>query len=217
MTKTEIIAHAARELGETSDGFKTAIVKPAFELVLLELAQEDCLDLRRTATFRTVLNQRTYEVREITSGQAHQVEVLEINAYPWSARIEQLPSSDFTERRLAMGDAATGRPLYWRQFPDRKVVELLPPCNADNAGVELQVVFETNPGDIPDDDELTLVMERELPAIIDGIKLRCGFFSQDMAQMYPLMAARWENAKGAMRGRLHNDRPTRIPVSDNGW
>ena len=217
MTKSEIIDHAARELGDTSDGFKDAIVKPAFELVLLELAQANALDLRRTATFRTVLNQRTYEVREITSGQAHQVEVLDVYAYPWNAKLERLTDADFADRRLTMGQTAVGRPMWWRQFPNRQVIEVLPSCNADNAGVELQVVYETNPGDIPDNDELTLVMQRELPSVIDGVKLRCAFFAQDTAAMVPLMTARWEEAKARMRGRLHNDRPSRVPVSEGGW
>lgn len=217
MTKAEIIAHAARELGDTSAAFKDDIVKPAYELVMLELAQADALDLVESATFRTVEGQRTYEVREITSGGAHQIEVRSIYAFPWGKVLERLGQEEFALQRMQWGETATGQPIYWRTANNRRTIELLPPPNADAAGAELQVNYERNPGDIADSDTVTLVMERELPAIIDGIKLRCALFTSDTAQLVPLLEQKWEAAKARMRGRLHSDRPVRVPTSEGGW
>lgn len=216
MTKTEIIAHAARELGDTSDSFKTDIVKPALELVLLDLAQADCLDLRRTSTFLTVEGQRNYAVREITGGTVHQAVVLEVRAYPWGKVIEKKNPSDLADLRMTQGEAAKGRFLAWAQWPDRSNIEFTPPCDADNAGVEIQVVYESEPQDIPDADDLHFLMKRELPTVIAGIKARCAMFGEDSAAQMALFEGVYQQGKATMFGRLHNDRPGRITPGD-GW
>jgi len=216
MTKTEIIAHAARELGDTSDSFKTDIVKPSLELVLMDLAQADCLDLRRTATFRTVEGQRNYAVREITGGAVHQAQVLEVRAYPWGKVVEKKTPSDFADLRMSQGEAAKGRFVAWAQWPDRSNIEFTPPCDADNVGVEIQVVYESEPQDIPDNDDLHFLMKRELPTVIAGIKARCAGFAEDTAQQLVALETLYQQGKAQMYGRLHNDRPGRITPGD-GW
>lgn len=217
MTKAEIIEHAARELGDTSTDFKDQVVKPAFELVLQDLAQSDCLDLKRTATFKAVSGQRTYSVREICGGGVHHAEVLEINAYVWGCVVPRCDGEAFTKLRLSLGETATGRFQGWRQFPNRETIEFAPPVGADDDGAELQVVFEADPLDIVDDDDVTLVMRREIPALIAGIKWRCALFTQETTAIAGQLAAEYEAAKMRMYGRLHNDKPRKVSPTEGYW
>lgn len=214
MTKDQIIAHAARELGDESDSFKDDIVAPAFDLVLLDLAQADCLDLKRTAVFAAVEGQRNYSVREIIGGGVHQAQVIEVRAYAWGRVIRKITAQELAELRMSQGETAKGRFEAWCQWPNRENIEFTPPVDEDNAGAEIQVLYESEPTRIKGTDDLSFVMAREIPGIIAGIKARCALFTEDTANQLQLLEAMYQQAKDSMRGRLYNDRPTRIPYAD---
>lgn len=213
MTKLELLTHAARRLGDASADFITNILKPEFEIMVLELLQAECIVLELTATF-TVKGTRGYDLREICGSRSHAPRsILSLIVYAWGDTAgfpQPLDDESFARYRAAGGEERTGRWERWRVFPRPFNLEVYPPAGADELGAVAQIVFTGVPQMIPDNEELSCIAAEDQPAIIAGLVARGAEFGEDTLADAGRLLAIYEEQKSKMWARAHNSRPGRI-------
>jgi len=220
MTRDEIILQVGRDLGDTSTNFVTDVLNPAFDFVLLDLAQAECIrPLRRTTVFAIRADARDYETREITGLTPHHpAELVSLTVRSWGLPWAVVPRAatdlQFEALRLAEGEAARGKWRLWRLYPNHRLLQVHPPADADNDGVECEVLFTVPPLAIAPTDDVLDIEAEDVGVILAGIKTHAASFDQSQAGQVMGLVGIYELAKRRMWGRRWNARPGRITPRD---
>lgn len=210
MTRDDIVAEAARRLGDASTQF-LAEVQLAFDYVLGDLAAHECLgDLRRVASAATlVAGQRDYDARTLTGLAAPDWPERIVSLRVWAWGIESLlegPVVDrvFEARRAADGEDATGRPCLWRYFPNRRTVQLHPPAGDDEDGETIECVYLAPPTVLTGAQHIEEIRREDLETIVYGLQARLAPFL-DETQADPATAwSLYVAGRDRMYARLHS-------------
>lgn len=221
MTKLEIITLAARSLGDTSTAFINDAVRPFFELVLLDLANYQCIEpLRRSFDFHVIADKRGYSVKEITKQTPHPVMKAErVLVYEWGASNQPCltPDSRFEEIRLREGEAARGKWKAWRLFPNSDNLEVTPPAGSDDAfdadtglPVVAQLTAILHPRAYGDNDDVTEIFAEDIPVVVAGLVKMGAAFGDETLVTATADMLNYEQGKREMWGRRHNNRAGRV-------
>lgn len=228
MTKQEILNECARRVGDESAAFITAHLSPAFDFVLLELAQQGCLDFTRkqtTFTFGTPSGAAANNVWRLdTAGVCGSIPV-RITGDPlvpaWGVaqgRILRVSDMEFENRWLSNTNDA-GRPAIWRPYPTVAKLEFYPaPLLPDNASINVLLEWEATPATLNPADVIAEVEAVDMPTLLAGL-YKAGIIYRDDALNDAVKAeADWQRGLARMRERRveqqHFGRRTQIMYRD---
>ena len=220
MTRNEIVAEAARRLGDESTAFLTQVDK-AFDFVLADLAAHECLEpLRDVANVATlVAEQRDYDTLDLiggSDGDPYPYEVLTLRVWGFGSDslLDRLTDDAFEQMRARDGEELVGRPRYWRPYPDMATIQLHPPADDESEGEPIEVLYVSAPAAVASGDEVTQVQPEDIETIVFGLKARLAQFLDETVadaqgdwQLY--LAGRQR-----MWGRRHNNRVGTIQPSE---
>lgn len=214
MKKIEIINHAARLMGDTSAAFVADIVAPNFELVMLDLAQRDCLrQLRRATTFTVEEDKRIYDTREVTQLTPHfPTEICSLTVYAWAgeAIIPMAPTAEIMrEYRASAGEDHRGRWDLWFADLTPGRLEVWPPASAAEHGAECEVVFIAPPTALRNEDDVLEIHVEDVPTVVHGLRFLGSGFKEDLVEKQESQAL-YEQGARRIWARTHNGRPGRI-------
>lgn len=222
MTRLEIVTAAGRRLGDTSSAFLT-ILDGFFDDVLRDLAQAECIsEWMQENDFDLVEAQEDYSTLVITqlAGNVSPVKILRI-WIPGAGGAGAPPlfrqaDSDYEYEALRAGSSdAQGTPRLWRIWPNWTTVQLWPPVDAGNAGVNLgKVQFLSHPTAIASGAELTEVPTEDFETVVLGIVARGAPFRDETMGDVDQALQLYERGKSLMWGRLHNSHPKRVVAQD---
>ena len=210
MTRDQIVAEAARRLGDTSTEFK-AEVDSAFDFVLSDLAHDELIgDLRQKQTATINASQRDYDTQTISGVAApyYPTRIFSIRVWAWGAEgfISRAPHWRFELERVADGDATTGRPRFWSVWPNDKNMQLHPPADATNAGASMEVEFMAPPSIITGPTEITDLRFEDLETVVNGLIARHAGFKDESLPDVQAAFALYIDGKNRMYSRVHGNR-----------
>lgn len=211
MTRDQIVAEAARRLGDESVPFK-AQVSAAFDFVILDLAAHEVLDRLTNVIVnqQTVLDQRAYSASSLTAQVSPDFpyEVLSLRVWAWGtgALLRRVTDVEYESRRALDGEDFRGRPNIWRAYPNMRTIELHPPADGENAGEDIEVLYTFPPTAIGGSTQITNVRPEDVETIVYGLKARLAqFLDETVADP----ATDWQlyiQGRARMWGRRHNNR-----------
>lgn len=222
MTKDEILTLAGRVLGDTSAGFKADVLEPFFQLVLLDLANYQCIEpVRRSADFNVISGQRGYSLKEITKQTPHPVMKVEsLTVFEWGRSYGQIPIVNydrFIQQRLDDGETATGKWKMARIFPNSDNLEVTPPAGDDEAfdadtgaPIVAQLFYVAHPRSYGPDDDITEIHAEDIPVVISGLVKMGAPFGDDTLNALPAEMMDYEAGKREMWARRWNNRAGRV-------
>lgn len=182
MTRDEIVAEAARRLGDQSTQF-LAEVSAAFDYVLGDLAAHECIgDLRRVySAAELVADQRDYSTRTLTNLTAPDWPDRIVSLRVWAFGLESEIRGPVTDRefeacRAADGEEYTGRPRIWRYFPNRRTVQLHPMPSDEEDGEAIECVFMAPPTVLAGNAAVEEIRREDLETVVYGLKARLAPF-----------------------------------------
>jgi hypothetical protein len=211
--KSDVTTECGRRLGDTSAGF-LGILSHAFDFVLLELAQLECIGaLRRTSQFvfntGTVSNGlRAFSTRTITALPAplypSSLHRLLVPGWGVQGLLSRKNDADFEQLWIGSGTTYTGRPQIWRTYPSEQQLQVWPQGDDDSASATCLVEYTAPPDTLVDTDPIEEIGLVDIPTILAGL-YRHGIKFQDetissMAQAENM----WNVGVGAMKTRRTN-------------
>jgi hypothetical protein len=213
MTKQDILDECARRVGDEDAGFKSNQLSKAFDFVLLELAQEDCLSLtRRTALFAfgdpvcTVLNWLlcidTAELFAFASGLLPEsIESLLVPAWGAGAgTLVKLNDLDFQNKWMSTGNN-TGQPRAWRIYPDVSQVQVWPAPRVEDLSAICHLTATLPPTVLEPGDTITEILVSDLPTILAGLYTYGILYRDEAFNDQAKAQALWQQGKVTMRER----------------
>lgn len=177
MTRDEIIAEAARRLGDQSTAF-LAEVSAAFDFVLQDLAAQECISaLRRVSTADvTGLDQRNYPTRDLTglTTPDYPVRIFSLTVWGWgiASQLELVNDGLYEMQRQLDGETRRGRPRIWRVYPNESNVQVHPPADADNSGETIECLYLAPPTVITGGTQIDEVRREHLETVVHGLRAR---------------------------------------------
>lgn len=222
MTRDDIVAEAARRLGDASDAF-IQDVQLAFNFVLADLAAAECLDLRRSCTDGAwVSGQRDYQTATLAGLTTNYPErVLSLRCWAWG--LESLlrgPVSDkeYEEARALNvngdGEEPTGRPLMWRYYPNGGTIQVFPVPGDEEDGIAIECTYMAPPSSILGSDELTELRPEDVETVVFGLQARMAPMLDETMQDGGTAWQLYIAGRERMYARLHNGRIRDIEPSD---
>lgn len=218
MTRDEIVAEAARRLGDTSTGF-LAEVDAAFDFVLGDLAAHEAISPLRRLANMTVTTGRYYQT-DTALGLGANVfpyEIFTLRVWAWSpdSLIPRAGSDEeFEQLRAAEGEDITGRFRLWRLYPNNRVIQVHPPGGAEEAGATCEVLYVAPPSIITGATELTEVQYEDLETIVYGLQARAATMKEETAGDMQIAEALYVAGRQRMWGRRKNRRVRQIRPVD---
>lgn len=212
MIKSELLAECGRRLGDTSAGF-LAILSHAFDFVLLELAQLDCLSaLRRTSPFpltegvvsRGLLECSTQAITGLAA-PLYPSALRRLFVPEWGAaggQLERTSDGAFETEWMNHGVAYTGRPRRWRAYPNIQQLQLWPAPDDGSRGATALLEFDAPPtqlGDLDPIEELALV---DLPTLLAGLYRHGVKFQDETIKDMGVAENMWAVGIGVLKTRL---------------
>lgn len=216
MTRDEIVAEAARRLGDESADFKTQVAA-TFDFVLADLAAHEAIaPLQQLATSATLVqSQRDYTSLALTgqASPAYPYEILSLRvwAFGTEALLQRVPDANFELLRARDGDDYEARPRWWRPYPNMRTIQLHPLPDATSDGETIEVLYTVPPTAIAGGDELVQVQPEDVETIVYGLKARMAPFldetvadAQGDYQLYlagrqRMWGRRWNNYVGSIQ------------------
>lgn len=212
-TWQNIVDTAGRRLGDESTTFKNTILFSYCEWVVRDMAQAGCLDntLRRTATFNFTASVQSYAATTITGESEAPLEIrrLFVPAWGWpTGIISKVDDDTYNSEVATLGPALTGRPLYWRTYPNVTQVQVFPIPDADNSGASFPCTIEytdhpTAVGLIGD--TIVDVLTEELPALVAGVYWMGALFTEETHGNVERARDEYEAWKNRMLNRHQKD------------
>lgn len=220
MTRDDIIAEAARRLGDASAEF-TQQVSLAFDYVLGDLAANECIgDLRRAYDqAELVADQRDYSTRDLTGLNAPDWPDRILAIRIWSFGSESLiegpvPDTAFEARRAADGEDATGRPRIWRLWPNSRTLQFHPPPGVEEDGDAIECLFMSPPSTLAGADDIEEIRREDLETVVYGLKARLAPFLDETVSDPNADWQLYLAGRERMWARLHNGRIGEIVSCD---
>lgn len=220
MTRNQIVAEAARRLGDESTAF-VAQVNSAFDFVLADLAAHECIDPVRQVANTAVLvdSQRDYDAVELiggTDGDPYPYEILSLRVWSFGADslLERLDDDSFERLRARDGEDFTGRPRYWRPYPNRQTIQLHPPCGEDDADAPIEVLYVAAPESVAGSAEVAQLQPEDVETVVFGLKARLAQFLDETVSDAGTDWQLYMEGRQRMWGRRHNNRVGSIAPSD---
>ena len=213
MTKQQILDECARRVGDEDATFKANQLSKAFDFVLLELAQEDCLSLlRQVAVFpfndpACVTGHWTHNIDTATLlGLAAGIlpEGIESLLVPeWGASVGylmKLSEGDFNAKWMA-GGSHPGKPRYWRIYPDLSQVQLWPAPDTESLTAVCHLTWHAPPTTLADGDTIADVLPSDLPTLLAGLYTYGILYRDEAFNDQAKAQALWQQGKVTMRER----------------
>lgn len=216
MTKQDILNHCGLRIGDTNATFLSQTLSPAFDMVLLELGQDDCISLLNTETaftFNAAGCVASNGVLDITMNHAsilnlatgrypERIYRLLVPAWGVEGRLRKVSHREFEDLWLPQGTTYTGRPRVWRIHPDMNHVQVWPVPDSESATATCLLHWMAAPSILADSADIVEVSLVDLPTILAGL-YRVGIKFQDETIRDATMAeALWQQGKQAMRARI---------------
>jgi hypothetical protein len=214
MTRTELVAAAARRLGEESDAFKS-IIDNEFPFVIRDLAAHQAMGLlTASATVTLTASTRAYNVKTLLSISNEVWDIESVVVYDWGPTqgiIRRANTNyEFMQQRLTDGETCEGRPTLWRFFPLRSTIEFHPIPDADAAAASFEIAYIAEPTVVASGTEVSQVRIEDQETIVWGLMARMAPFKEDYAndadKWWQLYLAGIER----MKGNRFNSTPGRI-------
>lgn len=206
-TKRDILLQAGRQLGDTSDNFVTDILAPAFDFVMADLTADGCLEaVQRVTTFRVVADQTDYDTREICQLTPHYpADILSLFVPAWNlplAWVERCRDPDhWLQLRMQFGPAWREKWRVWRLWPNHRTLQVYPPADAADAGVDCECTFVAPWRAIDLDDDVLDLSQEDIECVALGIQAKGATFSETLQQDRQLAEMKYQRAKRVLWGR----------------
>jgi hypothetical protein len=230
MTKQDILDECARRVGDENPTFKSTLLSKAFDFVLLELAQDECLSLtRRTKLFpfndpacvvaNWVLQINTAALFTLGAGQLPEsIDSLLVPTWGVGAgTLVKLSDIDFQNKWMSTGNN-TGRPRAWRIFPDLSQVQVWPAPDTASLTAVCHMTVRLPPTALNASDTITEILPSDLPTLLAGLYTYGILYRDEALNDRATAQALWQQGKVTMRERKlrvqHYGRPDKILYRD---
>lgn len=214
MTKQEILDELGRRIGDQDPGFLGGQLANAFNFVLHELAEQECLSLlRKTLPFpfnalacttaNGLLNINTQTLLSLPAGSLPERISDDLMVPEWgiSGRIRRLSDEDFTANWLSSTPPQTGRPRYWRVYPSLAQIQCWPAPDASNVGATCILEYYAPATMLTATDVITEILPSDINTLLFGV-YRHGILYRDSAMSDMSVAeAHWQEGMVRMRER----------------
>lgn len=221
MIRSEIIAKAARRLGDTSQPFLD-VLDDFFDDILGDLAQAEAIsDLIEEAAFDIIEDQESYSSQTICGlTGVYPLRILKIHVPSWGLagtapgfrRAEN--NAEYEQMRQA-GDELRGTAKFWRTYPNSRQVQLWPPADADNAGTGIgRVVYLRAPSTFLPQDDVTDIRAEDIETVVWGLVSRGAPFRDETLADTDHALEMYERGKQIMWSRSHTEVPQRVVARD---
>lgn len=217
MLKSEILSECARRVGDEDPGFIANHLSKAFNFVLLELAQDDCLSLtRKVASFPfnhaactasgNLLNINTAALlTAVLSTPAGTLpDTVEKLLVPsWGASVGtlmKLSDPDFEARWMGGGNNP-GKPSVWRIYPNLTQVQLYPAPDTASLTASCQMTVTLPPTALNDSDTISEILASDVVTILAGLYTYGILWRDDVFNDQAKAQALWQQGKVTMRER----------------
>lgn len=208
MTRAQIVAEAARRLGDQTTEFLSE-VDAAFDYVLNDLAAHEAIgDLQRIHSTALVADQRDYSTRTLTGLTApdwpDRILSLRVWAFGVDSLLQQVSDAAFEAQRALDGEDATGRPRLWRCYPNSRTVQLHPPADDESDGELLEVLYLAPPTAVASNADLDEIRREDLETIVFGLQARLAPFLDESVADPNLAWQLYAAGRDRMWARRHN-------------
>jgi hypothetical protein len=224
VTKQQILDECARRIGDDNAQFKATVLSKAFDFVLLELSQLDCLSLLRKQSSKVFSDPAgaiangllNINLATLLGVQPERVlgDIIVPAWQSYEGRIIRLEDKMFESNWLNSDPSYRNKPRYWRLYPSQLQLQLWPaPDSPDNAATYL-IEWTAPPTTLADNDTIAEVLLSDMPTILAGL-YRYGILFQDETIRDEKTAEfRWQQGVHEMRARaeraLRNGRMRQI-------
>lgn len=217
MTRTELVAAAARRLGEESDAFKS-LVDNEFPFVIRDLAAHQALGLlTAAATVNLTALTRAYDVKTLLGISNEVWDIESIVVYDWGPTagiiLRAQTNYEFMQQRLLTGDTE-GRPTLWRFFPLRSTIEFNPTPDDEAAAASFEIAYIAEPTVPGPTDESSQVRVEDQETIIWGLLSRMAPFKEDYARDVDRWWSLYLAGIERMKANRFNSMPGRIEPTE---
>ena len=213
MTKQQLVTLVAQRLGDEDPNFITLQLSPIFDMVLLELAQADCLTLRRQTSILLnqsgcssaygILNIATPTVLSLTTGQTPE-RIYQLFVPAWgkdAGWITRISDEQWNAKWLGATATDYGKPKWWRVFPNLSQLQLYPNPNTTDAAATCLIEWEQNPTTLNNSDTIVDVLYSDLPTLLAGVYRHGIIFRDETLSDLQVAEARWQQGCQTMRER----------------
>jgi hypothetical protein len=215
VTKQQLLDECARRLGDEDPTFKSAILAPAFDFVLLELAQQDCVPLLRSQTvFALSTPAGVVSDNLLLLDTAALVGTLPVRIIgdilvpAWGAvagRIVRVDDQTFEHAWLGNATNA-GQPCLFRLYPSIAQLQLWPAPRDEDGPATAYLDWTRSPTTLGVADEIADVEVVDLPTLLAGL-YRVGIGYRDETLNDTVKAeADWQRGVQRMRERTLESR-----------
>ena len=214
MQKQVILQECGRRLGDTSTGFLTGPLSNAFNFVLLELAQLGCLSMLRRqnsylfsnaacTTSNGLLLIDTSALLGLTQEPEDILNPIVVPAWGTPEGYIQKDDEQTFMRRWLGASTATGRPQYWRAYPNLSQLQLWPAPDADSLTATFFISWMAAPATLADNAEIAEVHMTDLPTVLAGLYRYGVTFRDETFNDLGVAEKRWAEGVAAMKRRQH--------------
>ena len=232
MTKQSILSECARRIGDENAMFTSTVLSNAFDFVLLELSQLDCLSLLRKQTSKAfndsacvaangLLNVNLQTLLGLPTGSQPEKVTGDILVPAWGmyeGRLKRLDDLDFEARWLSSDPAYTAKPRYWRLYPTVAQLQLWPTPGATEIAASFLIEWVAPPTTLADNADITEILLSDLPTVQAGLYRYGILFQDETIRDQQAAEVRWQQGTMLMRQRaeraMRNGRPRQIRYNE---
>jgi len=215
MTRENLVAAAARRMGDESAEFK-AYLENEYPFVIRDMAAKEALDLIRATKTGVNLTdgQREYDVTTLLGISNEVYDIESVVCWEWGASdgvvVRAQSDAEFIRERLKDGESGEARPEMYRFHPTRATIEFTPIPTSDAANDDLEITYIAEPTIVGSTESEVYVRVEHQEVVVWGLMVRGAHFKEEWLALLPYWDAKYMQGIASMRAKRFNQFPGRI-------